>query len=576
MSPRNSAWFVPLLVCASVQAQTSTPKSDQNIATFRSNVRVVVLDVVVSNTKGEPVPGLHSDDFQVVEDGKPQTISSFEEHKGRAVIQTKLPPMPPNIFTNFPTINAPDSVNVLLLDWLNTQPHDQAFVHAQAVQYLKRVPTGTRLAIFTVGTQLRMVHGFTDDLSELVSAFDNSKSARTQVSPLLPTTEEKRSEQALIAVMEMNKSAPEAIEAVKQEIEAHSASNTASRIRMTLEALRELARYLSPIPGRKNVIWIAGSFPVSIFPSRNPPREFQSDIRRTADMLTPSRVAIYPLSAEGPLSDATYDAEYELTTPGETKAGQLQTAAEESERRAANRIGMEELARDTGGQAFHDTNGLSTVMARIVNDGARYYTLTYTPSNKNMDGKYRGIHLNIRKGEYKMSYRPGYYAEEAHEESVKGDRLLPLLRFGLPDFSQILYKTRILALDRQPAKAAPGDPSNTEPKEPVNRYGVDFAISLDDLMIEKTPDGMRHAKLEIILIAYDPAGRPLNLMTEKGDIQLTPKVYDDARRVGLQIHREIEVPPGGASLRTGVYDLNSGEAGTLGIPLSSVTDPALR
>jgi len=341
---------------------------------------------------------------------------------------------------------------------------------------------------------------------------------------------------------------------------------------MTLEALRELARYLSPIPGRKNVIWIAGSFPASIFPSRNPPREFQDDIRQTADMLTPSRVAIYPMSAVGPLSDATYDAEYELSTPGETRAGQFQTAAEESERRAANQIAVEELAKDTGGQAFHDTNGLATAMARIVNDGARYYTLTYTPSNKNMDSKYRSIHVNIRDGAYKLSYRPGYYAEDPQmQESVKGNRLLPLLRFGLRDFSQILYKTRVLALDRQPAKAAPGDPSNTEPKGPVNRDGVDFAISLDDLMIEKTPDGMRHAKLEVMLIAYDPAGRPLNLMTEEGDIQLTPKVYDDARRVGLQVHREIDIPPGGSSLRTGVYDLNSGKAGTLGILLSSVT-----
>ena len=71
------------------------------------------------------------------------------------------------------------------------------------------------------------------------------------------------------------------------------------------------------------------------------------------------------------------------------------------------------------------------------------------------------------------------------------------MRFGLPDFSLILYKTRVLALERQPEEAAPGDGSNTEPKAPVNRYGVDFAISLDDLMIEKTPDGMRHAKLEV-------------------------------------------------------------------------------
>ena len=74
-----------------------------------------------------------------------------------------------------------------------------------------------------------------------------------------------------------------------------------------------------------------------------------------------------------------------------------------------------------------------------------------------------------------------------------------------------------------------------------------------------------------MFVAYDRDGRPLNLKAEKADIHLTPKGYEDARRVGLQLHLEIYVPQAGSFLRTGVYDLNSGKAGTLGIPLSSVT-----
>jgi VWFA-related protein len=469
--------------------------------------------------------------------------------------------MPANVSTNYPFTNPPDSVNVLLLDWLNTQPRDQTFVHAQAVQYLKQVPTGTRLAIFTLGTQLRMVHGFTADLSELVSAFDSSKAARTQVSPLMPTTVENSAEQNLIALMDMNHASPVAIEAVKQEMEATSGSNTGNRIAITLEALQELGRYLSPIPGRKNVIWIAGSFPAS-----------QDEIRRTADMLTPSRVAIYPVSGEGLLSDATYDPEYDLTTPGETKVRQRRIIAEENDTRAANQIAMEELANDTGGRAFDNTNGLAAAMASIVDNGARYYTLTYTPTNKNMDGRYRSIHVKLRRGAYRLVYRPGYYAEGARiQEFVTGDPLLSLIGFGLPDFSEILYKIRVIASDPQPADGAPHAGSNAELKGPFHRYGVDFAILPDDLTIEKKPDGTGHAKVKIMLVAYDRDGRPLNSTAQKGDIHLTPKAYEDARRVGLQVHLEIDVPQVGSSLRTGVYDLNSGKAGTLGIPLSSVT-----
>ena len=205
-------------------------------------------------------------------------------------------------------------------------------------------------------------------------------------------------------------------------------------------------------------------------------RESHGDIRKTADILTPSRVAIYPVSAEGPVSDATYYAEDEPGPPGEMKVRQRGTIAEESERRAANQIAMEELANDTGGRAFYNTNGLAAAMARIVDNGARYYTLTYTPTNKNMDGKYRSIHVKLNGGEYRLAYRPGYYAEDARvQESATGDRLLPLLGLGMPDFSEILYKTRVLALDPQPANGAHAG-SNNELKGPVQRYEVDFAI----------------------------------------------------------------------------------------------------
>jgi hypothetical protein len=107
------------------------------------------------------------------------------------------------------------------------------------------------------------------------------------------------------------------------------------------------------------------------------------------------------------------------------------------------------------------------------------------------------------------------------------------------------------------------------------RYGVDITISLDDLTIQKTPTGARHAIVEILLVAYDRDGRPLNLKAETAEIHLTPKVYEDPRRLNLQLHLETDVPQVGSFVRTGVYDLNSGKAGTLGIPLSSVTVPVL-
>ena len=65
-----------------------------------------------------------------------------------------MPAMPPDVYTNYPDVKMTDSVNVLLLDSLNTQAIDQAYVRPQMEKYLEAAmaaPTGARLAIFTLG-----------------------------------------------------------------------------------------------------------------------------------------------------------------------------------------------------------------------------------------------------------------------------------------------------------------------------------------------------------------------------------------------------------------------------------------
>jgi hypothetical protein len=121
----------------------------------------------------------------------------------------------------------------------------------------------------------------------------------------------------------------------------------------------------------------------------------------------------------------------------------------------------------------------------------------------------------------------------------------------------------------QPAADAPRIGGNTEMKGPVIRYGADFAVIAEDLRFDATPDGMRHGTVEVILVAYDREGKPLNFVTFKSDLNLRPDVYASVQKIGLQIHQEIDVPKEHFYLRTGIYDLKSGTAGTLGFPLDA-------
>lgn len=591
---RRFLGFIPLAVVAvlvlPIQSQTASPDSGKVVATIKTQVRRVLVDVVVTGDKGEAVTGLHQGDFEVLEDGKPQSIATFEEHHGAPATQITMPALPPHVYTNFPLVQTADAVNVILLDALNTPSRDQTYVHSQMIKYLKTIPPGTRVAIFTLASRLRMLQGVTTDPSDLLAIL-NSGNAGTQSSPLLASNTESESNQRLIDFMIENSAAPipqtlaqaavNPINAMKQFLSDTAAFQTEQRISLTLAALQQLGRYLAGVPGRKNVIWFSGSFPVAILPDPDLPDPtnmtltFEEDIRKTADLLTTAEVAVYPIAAEGLVGETVYEAngtEIGEKRPSLASRDQVQQLQRSAADRDSNHRAMEDLAKDTGGQAFYNTNGLNAALARVVSNGSRYYSLTYAPSNPAMDGKYRRIQVKLLNGKHTLAYRRGYYADDLATALSAGkksdsDPLMPLMGRNLPDYTQILYK--ILAEPAKPQPPADAPRIGTgELKGPFVRYSVDFAISVEDLKLDSAPDGARHGNVEVCLVAYDREGKPLNLVVTPGDIVLTPQEYVAVQRGGLQIHKEIDVPTDYVYLRTGIYDLRSSTAGTLGFPLT--------
>ena len=195
---------------------------------FKTSARIVVIDVVVTGKNHRPLTGLHQQDFQVTEDGHPQTIHYFEEHSGAQPVQVSVPDLPPNVFTNIPRVKPGDSVTVLVLDSLNTPLDDQRRVHAQVLKYLKKPQPGRRIAIFTLGTQLRLIQSFTDDPALLAAALNQGKKG-TQASPLLQSTAETASTQETAAAM--MEYAPEAAAAMRQFAAEQSSIRTDVRIK---------------------------------------------------------------------------------------------------------------------------------------------------------------------------------------------------------------------------------------------------------------------------------------------------------------------------------------------------------
>jgi VWFA-related protein len=524
---------------------------------------------------------LRKEDFSVFEDGKLQTISIFEEHTGNPPAAIKAPTLPPDTFDNSPRADAPDALNVVLLDALNTPIGDQSLVHQQVLKYLAGMHASAPMAIFILSTRLRLVHGFTSDLSALQAVLNDKKSGTSpQSSPLLLSGGEIHAQQQataqmqLLAVLDPNVQA--AMDALRQFQAEEKASKTLDRVKTTLLEMQQLAQYLAGFPGRKNVIWFSGAFPVTFFQnftSMGEAGEYE-ELRKTGDAFTAARVAVYPVEAKGLAPDSFYDASaLPLKVTGANSATQAQVTQlqNSSIRRNANRATMEELAHETGGKAFH---ALDEALAQAVRDGSCFYTLDYVPTNKEMNGKYRHIHVKLTNGRYKLAYRLGYNAEDERtagavaQKLATGDPLLPLMAWGLPDFAQILYRMSVKPSTPQPDLTAPRAGDNLKMQGAFTRMNVDLAIPEKSLQLEAAQDGRHHGTLEITFIAYDRYGNPLNWLVRKMELSFSLEQYNSYGDTGLQPHFEFDVPRGASYLRSGVCDLGSGKAGTIEVLLN--------
>src|SRR6476660_2864103 len=94
---------------------------------LRTNTRLVVVDVVATDSKGQPVTDLKPADFTLLEDGKPQKISGFTfEHPGSNLAQTAQIQLPPSVVTNAPKFQS-NSLNVILFDTVNGEFAEHAY-----------------------------------------------------------------------------------------------------------------------------------------------------------------------------------------------------------------------------------------------------------------------------------------------------------------------------------------------------------------------------------------------------------------------------------------------------------------
>jgi VWFA-related protein len=556
--------------------------------------RLVVLDVEVTD-HDKPVKGLDRSRFHVFEDGHEVPIASFEENEPPASVEiAKAPTLPPDTYSNVPVYPETSAVNVLLLDALNTPMGDQAQVRKQMIAYLSTIKPGTALAIFTLSSRLRMVEGFTTDVAKLKQALESRKPIARSSADVGANNSESISSTLVQAASSVAMSDDPGTRWLVGQIMQFAADTetyeTNQRVTMTLDALSELARYLTAIPGKKNLIWFSGSFPIGLSPDAmlstqmKDVRDYSVEMQRTSALLSAARVSVYPVDARGLMTAPTVDSSY--TPPLATLQGAGPVVANDnnsfSMQTSQEQGTMSTIAAETGGHAYMNSNGLKEAVEKIVADGSSYYALSYVPPEETggkHGAEFHKIEVKVEGSKYQLAYRQGYYSDVTSKPAdssggVPGPMTAAAV-LGAPPSTQILFQVRALPLGDPeltgplPGNAPAGDKAASL-KGGAHRFIVDLSVDPQGLTFAEGADGAGRTQLDCALVAYDGEGKPVNSLGRSFDLHLSQEQYQQLLAAGgtVPMRLPLDLPAGDSVLRIVLYAPVSARTGSLEIPIN--------
>ncbi len=427
-APIFTSLATALLVAQFVIAQSQSPQQPRNsteqpTTTIKTQVRQVLLDVVVTDGKNHAITNLSRSDFSIAEDGAPQEILSIESHTSdhrtsTNSLQALEPPnLPENTFMKISIAREDLPLNVILYDVLNTPLTDQPFARSDIQKFLQNKPPGSRYSIFVLSDKLHLLQGVTDDEATLVAAMNN-RAVGTQSPAFGPPPVNAVSSSDFLRDSGTVPDHPETMAMLDRLEHLNAISETymlQCRVSMTLEAFIGISRHLRGVPGRKNLLWLSGSFPIGILPGGDPidpfarAVDFSPELRKATNQLTLSQVAVYPVDIRGLMVSPNFGAADNRNYSGSS----LEAEREKFTRQlAGEHAALDQIAEFSGGRAFYNTNGFAQALETATEDGSNYYTLSYSPTNTKFAGEMRKIHVRLIQKSYHLSYRRSYFADD--------------------------------------------------------------------------------------------------------------------------------------------------------------------
>ena len=566
-------------------ASSSSPQPPQSGYVLQVKARAVTVDVVATDSHGNPVRDLKPEEFQVSDNG-PQKIAHFAfiDKSAASSAAKTAEARPKGFYTNqakFDSLTLPPTV--ILLDALNSDVGNLADARRHMLHLLKTLPANTPVAVFVLRHSLEIVQDFTSDPAVLSTALDKAMKSAT---PLDPTPGNDPAAPSLAAFDENGEdSLTVSLESFEKDNHAHVMD---FRVRTTLDALRSIAHYLSGYPGRKNLIWVSASFPNALSPapalgtgvsnsassgsastmagdgdmngigtnsaaplvtdSFSGTRSYTEEIQDPSNGLTDAHVAVYPVDARELETEHVYDADQDTVLRG--AAGSRSMTAQlnrEDDARSQSQETMDKLAEGTGGKTCKNANDLSACIETALKDSSSYYELAYDPQNAKWDGSFHTISVKTTRPGLNLRYRRGYFALN---EGALANQQPPEKRL------------QQACQDYLPSTAIPITAQSVPSEKPDE---IRYLMSVPAGALNLAPDGQSHKlSAEMATCVYSANGGAFRFTTRDLSRTLSDADFSTLQTSGLRGY--LDAPKSGTErVRIALLDLGTGLTGSLDI-----------
>src|SRR5581483_2575032 len=498
--------------------------------TYRVGTHLIQVDVTVRTDK-DVVPGLTRDDFTVQNKRKTQNIAVFSV-TNRNGPKHRHPTLIANIASNRINKSREKSKNETetLFDRLNTpDPMDQANARTKVLALLRSLKPADRVAFYSLYDTLTPVQEFLDSPERLAGAAARMDAQGGAGGDSLDL-------------------------ALRDALNPAQSINVVARVQITAAAFRSIARRLSGIPGRKTLLWLTSSVPLTYGTDVSRRSDDQAEVDSLVRILSDANIVLYAIDVRGVGTSFTQPASDKPVEGGLMARAGSRIAVDQEVIQSANSLsgdqGLQLIAEQTGGKAYLNVNDVSIPLREALDFADATYTLGFYVDEKALDGKVHDLSVKIaRRPEAngaKVYARKNYLAAAAAPQHA-----------GIHELAaDKLDATQIGVM----AATAP-DPS---------RPGIHVAqvrVSGADLQFERRGDKWT-ASFDLGL-ALEAGGRSTDVSVKT--IQLPELTEDQLRQAfvgGLDIDNTIPSPSQAGMLRVVVQDKLSGAAGSVRVPIA--------